>query len=968
MPRLSTRWSVATLCMLIALISTGWVPPAQAQYLDPGRSWRTAETPNFRIHFEGETRVTAQRVGDIAERAFILMTRELSWTPRAKVDLVLYSGVDLANGFATPLPFNLSGIFITAPNDGELLDRADWLELVILHELTHIVHLDKVAGAPSVFRYIFGRNLWTFPNALQPRWLVEGLATHSESRAGNGIGRLHSAAFEAQMRDERRRGFLTLAQLNADGRNLPLNRNYLYGAYFFDYLTRTYGQDAAAQMVMWYSRQILPFRVHNSTYQLTKKQMDVVWSDFIDDLTKQIDARSAALRATPERIGEPLAESQWSVDAMAVAPNGDVYAVVDDGIGAPALTRYRAGGKIAESLATVHRGARINVRSDGAVLIAQPEVCGSYETFYDLYRWTDGGLLSGGVKRLTHCGRYLRAAWLGTDGSLVAIRNDRNGMTSVELLPPEASPKTLIAGDATRQWIDIATSADALTAVLIAKRAGSFELVRLDLASGTSTLLHTDADPKVDLHTAADGAILFVSTAGGAPNVWRLANNRLTRLTHAHTAVTQFGGMSADGTLGLTTLEGGKEQLRTLNIAARDMTNALETRAASTQGTSPPPALLAPAPTPVTLAAERGYNPLPSLLPRAWWPLIGAEKGTVSVGASIYGADALGMHSYLLSPLYEITQGEALGQAEYAYRERHFFSVARELNVRRSATIDGSEEPVEYVRTTQAQWVSLARAVRMQRQAALGLGAAMARREGVLVDNVVVSGVTQNGRTNREIDERIAAAVALYDSRGVNWLSEGPSRGQRLQFFYETYRPFKDAAGFRYTGEVLRANWDGYLPLGRTVLAAHWAEGRSQRGTTEPFQLGGSGSLIDTLAPQLNERDISLRGYRTGEPLLRGANARRVTLEWRTPIADIDRHAMVPPVGLNRVSGALFYEGGGAWTSGGGPEQWFRAVGVELLGELRLGYLFGIRLRLGVAWGLDTPGETRAYLQGGRSF
>jgi hypothetical protein len=285
MTTFGARWHQTAFCMLTALVCFGWAPSASAQFLDPGRTWRTAETANFRIHFEDEARVTAQRVGDIAERAFALMTRELAWVPRSKVDVVLYSGVDLANGFATPIPYNLSGIFLAAPSDGELLDRADWLELVILHELTHIIHLDKATGAPSVFRYIFGRNLWTFPNALQPRWLVEGLATHSESRAGNGLGRLHSPAFEAQMRDERRRGFLTLRQLNADGRTLPLNRNYLYGAYFFDYLTRTYGQDAAARMVMWYSRQILPFRVHNSTYQLTQQQMDAVWRGFINDLT-----------------------------------------------------------------------------------------------------------------------------------------------------------------------------------------------------------------------------------------------------------------------------------------------------------------------------------------------------------------------------------------------------------------------------------------------------------------------------------------------------------------------------------------------------------------------------------------------------------------------------------------------------------------------------------------------------------
>ncbi|MSQ20664.1 MAG: hypothetical protein EXR39_14160 [Betaproteobacteria bacterium] len=753
MTTFGARWCLVACCTLLALAGLGWASPAPAQFLDPGRNWRTAETPNFRIHSEDEAHVTARRVGDIAERAFALMTRELDWTPRAKVDVVMYSGVDLSNGFATPIPFNLSGIFITAPRDGELLDRAEWLELVILHELTHIVHLDKASSAPAVFRYLFGRNIWTFPNVLQPTWLVEGLTTHSESRAGNRLDRLHSPAFEAQMRDERRRGFLTLAQLNANGRTLPLNRNYLYGAYFFEYLTRTYGRDAAARMVMWYSRQLLPFRVHNSTYELTKQQMDAVWRDFINDLTQQIDAHSATLLAAPERLGETLAQPQWSIDGVAMAANGDVYAVVDDGIGAPALTRYRRGSNRPEPLTTAHRGARINLRSDGAVLIAQPEVCSGYEVLYDLYRWTaDGGLIGGGTKRMTHCGRYIRAAWQGKDGSVVAIRNDRNGVTSVALLParPGDPTRTLIAGNDGRQRLDIAVSQDGRTAALLAKRAGSFELVRLDLVSGAQTILHTDSDPKTDLHMAADSAILFIATAGGVPNIWRFADARLTRLTHAHTAVTQFGGMSADGTLGLTTLETGRQQLRSLNIAGSSV--ALETRAASPQQISSPPNLLPPSPTPVALDAERGYNPLPSLLPRSWWPLFGSESGTTSIGATIFGSDALDMHRYLLSPLYEVTQGEVLGAAEYAYRNRHFFSVDRELNVRRTTDTGSNEDPVEYGRRTNAQWVSLARAVRIEREAALGVGAAMSRREGVIVDGVVVNGVRSTGSTRREED------------------------------------------------------------------------------------------------------------------------------------------------------------------------------------------------------------------------
>jgi outer membrane protein assembly factor BamA len=91
-------------------------------------------------------------------------------------------------------------------------------------------------------------------------------------------------------------------------------------------------------------------------------------------------------------------------------------------------------------------------------------------------------------------------------------------------------------------------------------------------------------------------------------------------------------------------------------------------------------------------------------------------------------------------------------------------------------------------------------------------------------------------------------------------------------------------------------------------------------------------------------------------------------VEWRTPLADIDRHFMVPALGINRLSAAAFFDVGGAWSTGNGPDQWRRSVGFELLGELRLLYALGLQLRLGVAQGLDEPKGTRAYLRAGRAF
>jgi len=215
-------------------------------------------------------------------------------------------------------------------------------------------------------------------------------------------------------------------------------------------------------------------------------------------------------------------------------------------------------------------------------------------------------------------------------------------------------------------------------------------------------------------------------------------------------------------------------------------------------------------------------------------------------------------------------------------------------------------------------------------------------------------------------DERIVAGLVDHDTSNGNWWSEGTNRGQHATLLYESYKPFAKN-DTDYDGDVVRLDWRGFVPLGRSVLALRYTEARAH-GRTEPFQVGGAVDPHLQLGIALNNRDISLRGYRGDEPGLLGANARVASFEWRTPIADIDRHWMVPAVGINRLSAVTFFDIGGAWDSGNRPDRYHRGIGAELLAETKLLYILPIQWRLGVARGLDAPKSTRGYVSIGRSF
>ncbi|MBM3396157.1 MAG: hypothetical protein FJY37_16340, partial [Betaproteobacteria bacterium] len=126
-----------------------------------------------------------------------------------------------------------------------------------------------------------------------------------------------------------------------------------------------------------------------------------------------------------------------------------------------------------------------------------------------------------------------------------------------------------------------------------------------------------------------------------------------------------------------------------------------------------------------------------------------------------------------------------------------------------------TEEATEYERANQAQWMSLARLLRWDYNASAGIGAALSQADRVTID----------GPTRDLEDERVAAAVLEYNGTHQNIYSEGPSQGLRARLLYETYKPFKTRST-SYEGEIYRVDLNGYLPLGKTVLAMRGIEAR----------------------------------------------------------------------------------------------------------------------------------------------
>ncbi|MFZ2652005.1 MAG: hypothetical protein WA210_18055 [Burkholderiaceae bacterium] len=941
---------------------------AQAQLADPWKDWLSADSAHFRVHYRSEHRAQAQRAIRAAENAYPRITTLLQWEPRGRTEIVLFNEFDLANGYATPLPYNTIGVFLALDDEGQLLDNSAWLDLLLTHEFTHIVHLDKVRGAPKVLQAIFGRVPWFFPNLFQPMWAIEGLAVYTESTPAGGRGRLRSPLFEAQLRAQATSGFLSLSELNADGRALPLTKSYLYGAYFYDFLARRYGEDAIPKYVERYSGNVVP-RLHSGPYEVTGKMMDVLWDEFLVDLASQVDQRASAVRRQPQAAGQALIGPLFDITAVAALPSGAALAVLDDGLRAPHLVRVTSDGTQQE-LRRVNRGARLDAAPDGRVLVVQPDLCEGYYLAYDVYRLeTDQSL-----RQLTHCARLRRAVQAGE--TIVAIQNDAGSTRLLQLDAEGRETRVLVEAAADTDLIDLAASPDGQRVQFVAKREDDWQVLELSLAAPGSAprLLARHNAPVHGLrHTAA--GLEFIAAYDGVYNVWRLAPGSLQRLTHSHTSILAHSGTLPDGASWLVAVANNGVELRHMTqasvqqrIAAVDTAVQAEPaapgRAAGPPMTSATASGAGPGADSAALGDARPYAAWRSIYPRSWFPAITADRGLSAYGASTFGGDALGWHRYAGIFQWETSQGEAIGGLEYLFLGRHHLALSRSLESRAWTGASGKEDVKIYDRATQVQWLSTLPFHRLERRLTLGVGAALDINE-----RIDLVGAT----TTRPRDERLAALLIEFDTSGANWWSEGENRGQRSTLLYETYKPFARSGGSggntapNYDGEVLRLDLRGYLGMWSSVLAVRHTEARA-RGFTELFQLGGALDPQLQLGTVLNSRRIALRGYDADEPSLVGTDARVTSIEWRAPLADVDRHGMVPPFGLNRLSATLFFDIGGAWTLGERPAHYKRGAGVELIGEVKLLYSIGLQLRGGIAKGLDAPREVLAYLSLGRAF
>jgi hypothetical protein len=926
---------------------------------DPALEWRTLHTQHFAIHFHQGGEETARKAAAIAERVHARLTQTFTWEPVDRTDIVITDEQDFSNGNATPFPSNRSNLF-TAPPDAitGLEDNDGWLESLITHEYTHIVHIDKARGYPRALRQIFGRLinplplLNAFPNVTAPTWTIEGLAVHEETDKARGTGRGQSTYFDMLMRMEVMGGFKPIHQVNWNIDTWPGGTTpYLYGSAYYDFIASTRNETQVQALVDQYSDDLVPFLVNTASKRVTGKNLNRMWEDFESYERAKHQPVIEAVRSHGENIGDRLSTTGYQAGSLDSLPDGRVFYAMFDGRNDPALMTYRPGMKRPEKLAELNPGARIDAHPTAGILIAQIEVCRNTHANYDLYRYD---LTSSKRTRLTHCARYRHGAW-SPDGQRIAAVHHEFGKSRLEVLDAQGHRQEIWwsgANDEVIGDIDWSPNGQSLVAAVWRRTTGwnieQFTIVDRSWRAFTSDAA-IDGQPR---YTPDGNAVLFSADNGGVYNVRRidLLSGEIVTLSNV------FGGAfyPAGSDEGFYYIGYGSEgfDLYRMSRVTRSWTPPMAPGASAIVEPDPP----MPADMRVT-----GFDPDTGVRPTWWLPRIEIDEDQFEVGATTSGWDPLQRHLYAASIAYDFENETPVGSLDYIY-DRWFPTFKLHASRENDFTRNDDNE-VERLRQEDEYRIEAVFPLIRYRDDFSFRIAALTERDS---DEIVATGVTPFPDTK----DSLLGIAFTYDSTRRYPLSVSRSHGREIRLVAES----SDVFDSDFSGQVYTFDWREFIALGREqVLSLRWVEGYGT-DTPRPFELGGSDSAadlpgwLDTSSP-FNEREYALRGYPEGRADLTGRRMRLLSAEYRFPVWRYERGSMVPlPIALHQLSGAAFVDSGATWFDSVRSDDYRTGLGLEIKADVGLFYSGRLELRLGFAHGFDEGGEDQVYLRGGAAF
>ena len=1006
----------------------------QAQPTPPNEEWRQLPTEHFVVTYPARLGAMAARAATVAERAYTLLADRFVDTPSVPIQLLLTDHADIANGFASPNPYNRVTIFARPPTGGGSISYFDdWLELVVTHELVHTFHLDMTGAVGRVVRKVFGRMpaVWpVFPSGATPTWMTEGLATYFESQL-TGAGRVKGTWQEMVMRAAALEGSLgRLDQVSGDSPIWPAgHRPYVYGSRYLAHMAEAYGERSMGDFARAVAGLWVPFRLNSAARDAFGTTISDSWEAWKNYTTETYRAEAEALaESAPITAGETVAGGGRVAEQAMVAPDGERLAFVrSDGVDAAQIRVSSPDGSNTRRLTRVNGvGGTLSWMPDGGLLFSQLDFNDPYRLTSDLYRAAPDGT----VQRLTRRQRVTYADVSPDGARAVAVQEGggTNNLVIVDLATGEVTPLT--DPHAARHWAfpRWSPAGDRIAAVRWVAPA-FMDIVVLD-ESGTVTVevTHDRAIDTTPFWTPDGSTIIWSSDRTGVPNLFAATLEgdspaSIRQVTNVLGGASQPSVDPAARWIHFSSYHADGWHIERIPYAPEDW---FEPQPTSPRFAGEPTPVEAGAPGPAAAAAstaahpldestgrpagERNYRAGSTLLPRYWLPLYTpSEEGTDqsdtrrevldrSIGMRLVGRDLVGRHGYSIAGRVGLNDRRFGGAFSYNYNGLGNPTFGLSLSQSHDASSGTYSVPfpddstrefflLEKERRAFLSTTFLRR--RYRTSTALYVRGGFVREELSLQDPEGNAGPTLTSPAPRTSYTELSATLSAANTqrRAMSFSREDGLRGfvnARMRRQRGVDPGDRGVIGAdRSYGEV-SGELSAYKALGRLGFANHVLGLRFSAGAAagsganqSHFDAGGAEGTVESVtglglfggSPRL----FPVRGYRSN--YRSGRIAWTGSVEYRFPLAVVDRGLGAFPLFFDRIHGSVFADAGNAWgptlgrTGYDNPRQAMLAsVGAELSVIVGALYLPGTTIRAGVGLPLKFENDPVFYLRVGNPF
>ena len=916
-----------------------------ATTIDPFLKWKTIETQHFSIHYYTELEDIALKFAPIAEKVHSIMSKVLKYRLDMKTQVTLLDITDYGNGFTSPFPYpNITLYLADLGSNLNPFKYDEYLYYLFLHEYTHALHLDIAEGGVSIFRAIFGRTM--FPNALEPEFMTEGIATYMETKYTNA-GRGRDPRWQMMMRmDVMEDNLKSIDQAAVNTVKWPMGHlRYLYGVMFLQYLSDQYGEEKLVSLAHIYGDLLFSVGIDGAFTFVYKKNLIMLWNEWLDDLREKYQKQAASLGKLTEpslltETGYYHYKPKWSKDSQ------KIYYVKRDADEYPQIREYdlssRRSEKLFEGMVT---DDSLSLSPDGKYLLfSKADNYKNYYNYKDLYLLD---LSNNRLERLTEGLRSGDPAFSPDGGKIIFVHNQK-GERDLMLYDWKNQKKSINAissPEPEAQYFSPSYSPDGKQ-IAAAKHTndGKQRIYLIDSKNGNEKLLNrldnlaTEANPTFSY----DGEyVLFDSDRSGIVNLYayHVKTNRLFQLTNV------LGGammpdLSADGKkLAYISYSSRGYDVAAMEVDLSSWKEIIAGTKAESLGYNP-----VSSETEGLLSSKsqkystHDYDPFPSLMPTFWIPYSYFNENGDQTSIYIGGRDPLNWHTYYLDLGYDFNAKRPSYSVYYANNQ-----------LLPQITVGLSDGAIPYNWNNGTYWEREQmgellftfydnRVFTEYDRQALTLG----------LQNIKLTNITSLDVLNPKPSRGNMNALILswrYLSTRMYAASISPEDGIDLKLMIENNSPTLNSD---YIFTNCSAAFRQYLkaPLKHHVFA------------TAFYGFYSKGDQL--VQSNFSWRYLTLRGYPSN--IAAGNKGLSLSLEYRFPLWYAEKGWIYGSTFLDRIWGLVFCDYGGGTFAGLDQINYKRSYGAEL--DFDISSLWGYMaatLKLGYAKGLDPGGDESVY-------